>query len=250
MKQQKLFTLIELLVVIAIIAILAAMLLPALSKVKMQGKTAKCQSNIKQVAVAFTNYFATFNDHFPPPHYGTADQLASTIWCDLMADQLVFRRYTNRTLIPGHVLTCPATTSPGVRNVDRWDNGGIGYGSIHYGFNQSLSNNVPTFRQVGEIKKGTSQHLLLAGSMPVCTASTINPEWAQRGVYRLDFPQQVAFRHNKRSPAVFLDMHMEMGTHDFLRMGATNNLPFNRAKLSNRWLYQSDRTALISFAPF
>ncbi len=50
------FTLIELLVVIAIIAILAALLLPALMHAKRSARTARCQSNLRQLGLALRMY--------------------------------------------------------------------------------------------------------------------------------------------------------------------------------------------------
>jgi len=56
MRKSRGFTLIELLVVIAIIAILMAILMPALSRVKEQGKRATCLSNLKQLSLAWLMY--------------------------------------------------------------------------------------------------------------------------------------------------------------------------------------------------
>jgi prepilin-type N-terminal cleavage/methylation domain-containing protein/prepilin-type processing-associated H-X9-DG protein len=50
------FTLIELLVVVAVIAVLMAILMPALSRAREQGKRAVCLSNVKQFGLAWVMY--------------------------------------------------------------------------------------------------------------------------------------------------------------------------------------------------
>ena len=59
------FTLIELLVVIAIIAILAGMLVPAIARAQETSRSASCQNNLHQLAVASLTYSLDMNGRFP-----------------------------------------------------------------------------------------------------------------------------------------------------------------------------------------
>ncbi len=62
LMSRRAFTLIELLVVIAIIALLVAILLPALGEARKAGRKALCQSNYKQIGLAYSTYAADFQD--------------------------------------------------------------------------------------------------------------------------------------------------------------------------------------------
>ena len=63
--RRKAFTLIELLVVIAIIAILAAILFPVFAKAREKARQSSCQSNEKQLGLAFAQYKSDYDETWP-----------------------------------------------------------------------------------------------------------------------------------------------------------------------------------------
>jgi len=130
------FTLIELLVVIAIIALLMAILMPALQRVKEQGKTVACQANLRQWAMFFSMYTADNNGYF---HRGwNVGSEPQTSW------MAVLRPYYEQQ--KKKLLCCPTATTPNPRGgrfsyVAWGPNFNDDYGS--YGINLQVSNPLP-----------------------------------------------------------------------------------------------------------
>lgn len=59
------FTLIELLVVIAVIAVLVGVLLPALGKARLVGRSTACATRMQQLGVALSAYWNDFDNYMP-----------------------------------------------------------------------------------------------------------------------------------------------------------------------------------------
>ena len=101
MSKRRGFTLIELLVVIAIIALLLSILMPALRKVKEQGRMVKCLANLKQWNLIAAMYTEENNGKFWDTDPGT-----NSWWWVRYIDDRYKNWKTNKLWF------CPSATKP------------------------------------------------------------------------------------------------------------------------------------------
>ena len=106
-KRERAFTLIELLVVIAIIAILAAMLLPALGRAKGMALSIQCNSNLKQLQLAWQMYAQDHNERLVPN------------WIIWNGSDWKATRSTTNSWVSGSAWTDPSTA--GIQQGALWD---------------------------------------------------------------------------------------------------------------------------------
>lgn len=114
-RNQRAFTLVELLTVIAIIAVLAALLIPGLRTAIERARTAKCQSNLRQLATAIQMYVED--------HDGRMPLLAIHGWSVQYRQFEFFREYIP---INSDVYQCPSATHGPEGNSGRSFNGVYG----------------------------------------------------------------------------------------------------------------------------
>jgi prepilin-type N-terminal cleavage/methylation domain-containing protein/prepilin-type processing-associated H-X9-DG protein len=74
------FTLIELLVVIAIIAILAAILFPVFAAAREKARQVTCNSNLRQMGLAFAGYTEDYDEAYPPSNWNQTGATGNYTW--------------------------------------------------------------------------------------------------------------------------------------------------------------------------
>jgi prepilin-type N-terminal cleavage/methylation domain-containing protein/prepilin-type processing-associated H-X9-DG protein len=207
MRRTSGFTLIELLVVIAIIAILAAILFPVFARAREKARQSSCQSNEKQLMLAYLAYIQDYDERTPNQWFFSSTGGTGYTWVDALMPYV-------KNL---QLFDCP---SAGRRTTLYTTPNGLGFigvnsGSVSYGINTCYwggyagsasgppANNV-NGRNLGLIK------------VPAETVTFLDWTYTEYGnqydisanIYNMP-PADPPYRHNEMANVSFVDGHVK-----------------------------------------
>jgi prepilin-type N-terminal cleavage/methylation domain-containing protein/prepilin-type processing-associated H-X9-DG protein len=208
------FTLIELLVVIAIIAILAAILFPVFARAREKARQSSCQSNLKQLGIAFDMYDQDYDEKMPRAWSGLADNNDAFSWADMLSPYIKNQQ----------IFDCPSyTTKSALYTSAVWGVQILNHNNFSYGFNQSYWGGAPY--SGGPAANSISGCALSDIAAPAETISVTDFNWYEAAAqydiptnYTTQPPSTSVYRHNDMLNALFCDGHVKA-----LTQGATTD---------------------------
>lgn len=225
------FTLIEILVVIAIIAIIAAILFPVFGSARENARRAACQSNMRQIGMAFMQYAQDYNDRLPSVSDAMASDGARNTWnpfnkfvggnegkTDFKMGESTLQPYLKAT----QIFVCPSD--------DLGEENGLSYSSnacVNYSATTPAapSGTLHRGRKLSAFQNTTQWALLVEEAISFNNRSTDTT--TDDGYYLLQAGNGMSARHAEGSNVSFIDGHVKwFKPESFLQQG----LPFGGSK--------------------
>jgi len=202
-ERNKGFTLIELLVVIAIIAILAAILFPVFAKAREKARSATCQSNLKQMGLAFMMYAQDYDETMIGGDSGGA-----------LSPYAGWPNYLVPYVKNGQIFFCPSGPEPGA--YAGWPNTTQWYQDGQYAYNFDFWNIVGVTdarypgRPLAEVER-PSEILLVSDGQAAFWICCINTFTAATNIVRGSpgDTRPPGARHNGGMNILFGDGHVK-----------------------------------------